>query len=157
MQWIPLILIPALYFLLAIAKPHIQPRLPFNLCAICVSVSVTWVILAGFWLLNFSVSPLVLGVLIGMSVCGFMYKAEDFYKKSAIRNFWFVRMVVVVCGLYGAYFFLEKKWELLIFTAIASFFLMVIATVFFQGTTHAEAMQEVKEKRGIIEKLDNCC
>ncbi len=157
MEYLPLITIPALYFLTALIKPALQPRLPFNLCAICAAVSLTWLTLLVLWLAGAAVSPTVLGILMGMSVTGMMYKAEGFYQKLKIKNFWFVRLVIMIGGLYGIYMFLQKQWSAFTLIAIGSLLLMAIGTFFFQGITHKDALKEVRKKNTIVQKLDNCC
>jgi len=76
MDYIPLISIPLIYILAAMLKPYVQPKLPFNFCAICIAVNLTWLLLVALWLTNSNVSPLVIGILMGMSVTGIMYKSE---------------------------------------------------------------------------------
>jgi len=157
MDYLPLISIPLFYFLVAMIKPSIQPKLPFNLCAICVAVSSTWLILLVLWFLEAPVSLVTLGILMGMSVTGIMYKSEGLYQKLKIKNFWFVRLVIIIGGFYGIYAFLQKEWSVFSLIAIGSILLIVITSFLFQGVTHREALKEVKKKNPIVQKLDNCC
>ncbi|OGJ42384.1 hypothetical protein A3B60_02495 [Candidatus Peregrinibacteria bacterium RIFCSPLOWO2_01_FULL_39_12] len=157
---IPLITIPVIYFFVAFIKPYIQPKLPFNVCAVCASVSATWIILLVLWLIGESVSLISLGILMGMSVAGFMYKMEAAYKKRSIRNFWFVRLAIVISGFYFVFNLLEKKFDWVLMIAVLFVILVSLATFLFQGTTHDDVVKE-QEKSGkdssIIKKLDNCC
>ena len=107
MYFFPLISIVVLYFLVAATKPYLQPKMPFKVCAICVAVSLTWFILLGLWLFGYEVSPLFVGVLMGMSITGFMYRLEDVYKRHKVRNFWLVRVVVIVGYFYSVIEFLK--------------------------------------------------
>lgn len=157
MEYIPLISIPLIYLLVALIKPTIQQKLPFNLCAICAAVSLTWLILLIMWLMGYAISIVVIGILMGMSVTGIMYKSEGLYQKLRIKNFWFVRLVIIIGGFYGIYTLLQKEWSIFSLILIGSFFLIVLATFLFQGVTHQEALEEVKKKNSIIQKLDNCC
>jgi hypothetical protein len=157
MEYLPLISIPVIYFAVALIKPYINSSLPFNLCAICVAVSLTWLGLLVLWLMGYTVSLLVLGILMGMSVTGIMYKSEGLYKNLKIKNFWFVRLVIIIGGFYGIFVFLQKEWQIFSLIAISSLFLIIIATFLFQGVTHREALKEVKKKDSIIQKLNDCC
>lgn len=157
MEYLPLFTIPLLYFLVAFIKPSINGKLPFNLCAICVAVSLSWLTLLILWFLSYPVSMIALGILMGMSVTGIMYKSEGLYKKLKVKNFWFVRLIIIVGGFYGIYTFLQKEWQVFSLIAIGSLLAIILATFLFQGITHKEALKEVKKRSGIINKLDNCC
>ncbi len=150
MYFFPLISIVVLYFLVAATKPYLQPKMPFKVCAICVAVSLTWFILLGLWLFGYEVSPLFVGVLMGMSITGFMYRLEDVYKRHKVRNFWLVRVVVIVGYFYSVIEFLEGRGDVLLFVAILSVIVIAIASLFFQGTTHADSP-------GMRKRLDDCC
>lgn len=160
MELLPLISIPLIYFVVAIVKPYVQPRLPFGVCAICVAVSLTWLSMLVMWFFNFAISLVSLGILMGMSITGIMYKLEDLYKKKEMRNFWFVRLVVVVGGFYIVYQLLNEEWNYLSLILIISVIFVSIATLFFQGTTHGGVVVE-QEKAGressLIKRLDDCC
>lgn len=157
MEYFPLISIPTIYLLVALIKPAFQPKLPFNLCAICAAVSLSWLGLLVWWLLGYDVSLTLIAIMMGMSVTGIMYKAEGLYQKLRIKNFWFVRLVIILGGLYGVYVFLQKDWQIFSLIIIVSLLLIVLATFLFQGVTHREALKEVHGKKSIIQKLDNCC
>ncbi len=147
MELLPLITIPILYFLVAFLKPYLQPRVPFKICAICIAVGLTWLSMLVMWLLGKDVSLVSLGILMGMSVVGVMYRLEDFYKKKKIQNFWMVRLVVVVGGFCVVQMLLEREWNWFLMIIIVSLVIIVIATVFFQGITH----------RDVAKRLDDCC
>lgn len=157
MDYFPLVSILIIYFAVAFLKPALQPKVPFNICSICVAVSLSWLILLIGWFYDDSVSLLSIGILMGMSVAGIMYKSEDLYKKLEIRNFWFVRLVIIMGGFYGIMLILDQNWFVFSFVLILSFFLIVLATFLFQGTTHAQAMKEVQGKKSLIQKLEDCC
>ena len=77
--------------------------------------------------------------------------------KNQIKNFWFVRLVIIIGGFYGVFTFLQFQWSLFSLVAIASILIIAIASVLFQRTTHAEALKAVKNKSKIIQKLEDCC
>lgn len=159
MDIIPLVSIPALYVLAAVLRPRLKKILGRGPCAICAAVSLTWLVLAGMWLLGLSVSEEVIGILMGMSVAGLMYKLEPVYKKYRIRNFWFVRLVLIVGGFYAVLFFLRGRWDALVSIAVFSALAIFIATFLFQGVTHEDAVSEIrgKSKRSLVKKLEDCC
>ncbi len=147
MDFIPLISITFLYFGVAFIKPYLQPKLPFNLCAICVAVSVTWLLLLCLWLMGEPVSLVSIGILMGMSLVGIMYKLEVFYEKNRIRNFWFVRWVLIVGGFYFVSQLLAQEWSFASFLFIVSFFAIIVASLLFQRVKRSHA----------IKRLDDCC
>ncbi len=152
MDLIPLISIPIIYLLTAFLKPYFQPKLPFNICSICVAVSASWFILLVLWLTGYDVTTLPISILMGMSITGIMYKLEDMYKKKKIQNFWFVRLVIIVGGFYAIYLLLQENWDLLLLIAIAGIFALAIPTLLFQNITHKDV-----KKASVIKRLDDCC
>lgn len=160
MDYVPLISIPFIYILVALIKPYLQPKLPFKLCAICIAVSLTWLMLIGLALLHFSVSLLEVGILMGMSVTGIMYESEAYFERQKLQHFWFVRLVIIIGGLYSVYLFLEESWSILTLIAIASILSIVITTFLLQGTSHVDVLKEQSQKgmkQSLIKKLDDCC
>lgn len=155
-----LILVPFLYFFIALIKPYVQQKIFFNLCAICVAVSLTWVILLFLWFFDYEVSEAPIGILMGMSISGLMYKLEEVYKNKNIRNFWFVRLLIIVGGFYAALSLLKRNWDWLSLIIITCTILIVIATFLFQKFTHRDVIDEQKKigrKFSLIKKLDDCC
>lgn len=160
MELLPLITIPLFYFLVAFTKPYVQPKVRFNICAICVAVNLTWLTLLGLWLSGWFVPIEMIAILMGMSVAGIMYKMEGMYKKEKIRNFWFVRLVLIMGGYAAIYELLHKQWDLFLFISVSSLILMAIASLLFQRTTHRQVLDEQKKmnrKESFIKRLDNCC
>jgi len=105
MIYLPLILIPAIFGLVWIIKPKVLGK---ELCAVCVAVSVTWlVLLLGIFLLIIPVSPLLVGILMGMSVIGGLSKVEKWMEKQNIQHIPLIKIIVILGGLYAIYFLLE--------------------------------------------------
>lgn len=152
MELLPLIIITIIYFTAAFTKPYFKKKLPFNICAICFAVSLTWLTLLILWFLEFPISEVSLGILMGMSLTGIMYTLEKLFQKTNIKNFWFVRLVIVVGGFYMIYSLLNKKTELFILLGIATLFSIALASFFFQGLP-----KKTEKKSGLIKKLDDCC
>lgn len=157
MEYLPLFFIPFLYILVAMVKPALSKRLPFNLCAICVAVSLTWAALLIAWFAGVTIQPLTIGILMGMSVSGLMYKSEALYAKWHIKNFWFVRLVIIVGGFYSIYWLLNREWFYLSFVAVTSLIALILATFLFQEITHEQAVGTGNKKSTLAHKLDNCC
>lgn len=156
LDFLPLVSIPSLYFVTALLKPHL--KLPFNLCAVCVSVSFTWVIMLALLFGGLAVSTESVAILMGMSIAGLMYKMEIFYKEHKVRNFWFVRIFEIVGGFYFVLSLLNREWGIMFFTAFVTFFFILIPTLFFQKLTHEVVVKETQGvKKSLLEKLEDCC
>jgi len=147
MEYLPLISIPLLYFIIAFTKPYLQKFSPFNICAICLAVSLSWLALLTLWLLGNPVSILAIGILMGMSISGTMYKMEKLFKDKKVQNFWFVRLVLIIGGFYFIVELLNRHWNAATMILIFTIILIILATFLFQGITHKEGTK----------KLDNCC
>lgn len=53
-----------------------QSRTQFKFCAVCVTVSSTWLALLGMRLLGIAINPMLIGVLMGESIIGLYYLLE---------------------------------------------------------------------------------
>lgn len=148
MELLPLILIPTLFLFVTVMKPRLPVILQPAACAVCIAVATTWLTLVILSALAVPVSPALLGLLIGMSIVGVTYKLEGIYARRKIRNFWFVRLVIIVGGLYTAFFAFDTKIPAALLTAVASFFAVILATFFFQNETEPSSARR---------HLDNCC
>ena len=160
MEYLPLIIIPTIYFVVAMIKPLIQKLSPWNICAICSAVSTAWLIMLILWIVDVNISETMIGIMMGMSVTGIMYKAEALYKDKKIKNFWFVRLLMIVGGLYSIVLLLSERWSELIVLGVASFMLIVIVTFLVQGVKHEDVVDEATKKgiaKSLLKKLDNCC
>lgn len=148
MDLLPLITIPALYFLFAFLKPILQPKLPFNLCAICAAVSLTWLGLLIARLLGENINSVTLAILMGMSVTGLMYKLEGLYKTNKLRHFWWVRLMVIMGGFYEITLIINEEWGTFLMVGIIIFFAIIIPTFL---------MQEESRASETTKRLDDCC
>jgi hypothetical protein len=159
MSFFPLISIPILFLLAALMKPVLQKLLPFNLCAICVSVSLTWIILLTLWLLGAQIDTVSIGVLMGMSVTGLMYKMEEAYKKNRLNHLWAARLTVILGGFLTITLLLGENRQGALLAGIGTLLLLVIISFLIQGTTHRDAVESAPGdvKKSLLKKLDNCC
>lgn len=157
MSIFPLISIIVLYFSIALLKPTLQKFSKTNICAICLAVAITWLIMIPLFLLG-RIDGTSLAILMGMSLTGIMYKLELLFKSKKIRNFWFARIVIVLGGYYLVSAFLSKEWNFAILLSILVPLGVFMSGIFFQGTSHGDAIKEIKgSKKSIIKKLEDCC
>ena len=110
------------------------------------------------WLWGFAIDVTMIALLMGMSIIGIMYFFERVFSEKKWRHFWFVRIILVLGGIYMVYATLSAEWGILLFISLLTFFLILIPTLFFQGITHEEVVKENKTfTSSVIKKLDNCC
>lgn len=158
--FLPLVSLPVFYFGLAFLKPYLKEKARERLCAICVANGLSWLILLILWFLGFDVSIELIAIMLGMSISGIMYKLEPVYKTKNIRNFWFVRIVLIVGGLYSVFAFLRVRFDIFVPVFIFSAILIFLATFLFQGVRHKDVVEEQKQAgraSSLIKKLDDCC
>ena len=103
-----------------------------NVCAICIAVVLTWALCSLLMLGGTSIDPLLIGVLMGMSVTGIMYKVEAFYKSSRLKHFWFARLLIILGGYYFVVLLLQQKWSLALLLGIGVLTLLVIVSFLLQ-------------------------
>ncbi|MBI2475402.1 hypothetical protein HYV69_03185 [Candidatus Uhrbacteria bacterium] len=134
MIYLPLILIPAIFVLFTFLKPKVKG---IELCGVCAAVSITWLILLiSVFVLIVPVSPLLIGILMGMSVIGGLSKAEPWLKKQNVQHIPLIKIIVILGGLYTVLFLIEQQWRLLIITIIISIFALIIITLLMQKRSH---------------------
>jgi len=127
MIYLPLILIPAIFGLFALLKPKVKG---IELCGVCAAVSITWLILLlAVFILIIPVSPLLIGILMGMSVIGGLSKAEPWLKKQNVQHIPLIKIIVILGGLYTIYFLLEQEWKKLIITIVISAIALLISKI----------------------------
>lgn len=163
MELIPLILIPTLFLFVTVMKRRLPAALQPAACAICIAVASTWVLLLAMYpfppsLFDFTQSfgraggqrvPIeLIAILIGMSIVGVTFKLEPFYKSRRIENYAFVRLAIIVGGLYTAFFALNGRLSEALVAALAGLFAVILATFFFQNETEPSSARR---------HLDNCC
>ncbi|MBI5151991.1 hypothetical protein HZA39_00490 [Candidatus Peregrinibacteria bacterium] len=160
LNFFPLVLLPVFYFGLAMLKPYLKGKMRERLCAICVANGLSWLLLLILWFAGYAVSIELIAIMLGMSISGIMYKLEPVYKNKQIKNFWFVRIILIVGGLYGVFAFLIERLDIFVPIFVFTAILIFIATFLFQGVRHRDVVEEQKQagrEGGIIKKLDDCC
>jgi len=159
MDFLPLVTIPVFLVLVALTKPSLMKYTGWNVCAICVAVSATWVTLLSLLWRGFILDTTAVAILMGMSVTGFMYKLETYYNVNALRHLWMARLVTVLGGFLTVMLIVERSWQGALVSGIGSLIGLVIISFLLQGTTHREAVESAGDgvKKSLLKKLDNCC
>lgn len=99
-----------------------------------------------------------IAILMGMSIAGLMYKMEIFYKEHKVRNFWGVRIFVIVGGFYFVLALINREWNIMFFTVFVTFFGSLVPTLFFQRISHEDVVKDSKfANKSLLEKLEDCC
>lgn len=148
MELLPLILIPTLFLFVTVMKQRLPAALKPAACAICIAVASTWVLLLAIYPFGRRVPIELIAILIGMSIVGVTFKLEPFYKSRRIENYAFVRLAIIVGGLYTAFFALNGRLSEALVAALAGLFAVILATFFFQNETEPSSARR---------HLDNCC
>jgi hypothetical protein len=137
-------MITAFFLVLALftASLGLKKKWP-NLCAICNSVSLTWIalILAGY--LGYYVSPIVLAALLGASAVGGMYYLS--HKLGSTFEFW--KLPYLLTSIYVIYVYLEERFQLLELLMVISLW-----TVFLFIW-----LSKSKSAKNLTSKLIECC
>ena len=103
-----LFLILALFLIFLFLKSYIV-KLTGRFCSICASVSLTWSILLLLKILNYQIDSLIVGILMGGSVVGIMYKLEDYAKKHNKKLLLF-RIIILIIGFLVVYSLIKYLW-----------------------------------------------
>lgn len=145
MQYLAVLNIVILYFLIAFIRPYLKVKI----CAICAAVSLTWAIFTLLWLIDFDVPVVLLAILMGMSLTGLMYSIEKFFQRKKLRNFWFVRIVIIAFGFLIISSFLNSEYNKFVLFFVLAVVLCALATLFFQNDN--------REPGPGIKRLEDCC
>ncbi len=125
-----------------------------KICAICTAVSLTWLGVFIMYILNIHNEVVWLGIMMGGSVIGLMYKVDEYMKKNNYKRIWLIRLFIVVFGFLFVYFLIEKSRQTffwLIPLALVSFTVVFLFLQKKSTTGDAELSAELQDK------LDNCC
>lgn len=156
MTYLPLLTIPILFLLFVLFASKMKKGAWFRPCAICASVSLTWLFLLIFFWRQVLEDPTPAAVLMGMSVTGLMFKIVAAYEKRHLRHLWAARLIVILGGFATVVFLLGQNLGATLLSGIATLLLLAIVSFLLQGTTHTQAV-ETSGHTGISKKLDNCC
>ena len=156
---LPLISTPVLFLIVTLVKPHVTKILPWNLCAVCVAVSLTWMILLVLFWMGIATDPIPLAVLMGMSVTGIMSKVAAAYERRRLNLAWLARLIVVLGGFLTVVSVIRGDLGVALFSGVLSLVLLTIVTFLLQGTTHEDAVKSAEGyvHKSLLKKLDHCC
>ena len=142
----------AIYLTLTAAKKF----LPIKICQICASVAATWLwLLLTYWL-GWHANLLIIGILMGGSVVGLMYKTGQYFAENNLKNFSVARLLIIVFGFLGVYFALAKQWgefSTIVILAIMAGFLFL----FFVKNKKPSAPINDADKKNLEDNMKNCC
>lgn len=156
MTYLPLLTIPILFLLFVLFTSKMKNGAWFRPCAICASVSLTWLFLLIFSWDQVLDNPAPVAVLMGMSVTGLMYKLVEAYQKRHLRYLWAARLIIILGGFATVVSLLGGNLGSMLLSGIATLLLLAIVSFLLQGTTHAQAALS-SGHTNISKKLDNCC
>ncbi len=131
----------------------LNKKLTFQICPICVGVSLTWIgiiIALAFNLLPYNSYQLQIAILMGGTVVGLVYKLEKHIKINFIL-IW--KTLFVIIGFFTVYNLAISNW-LISFVGII---LIAIVTFLFKKISKTELLEESKSLKEIQEKMKNCC
>lgn len=154
--------ITVLYFLLAFLSKTIKKIVGKKICAICAAVSLTWLGLLFLWLAGLNIDPLIIAILMGQSIVGIMYKAEEYFKQKKLKKFWLVRILIITLGTLFVYLLLKKIWfTLLILIALAFPIALILWLMIFAEGEKGEAKKTSKSfKKAVLDlekMMEDCC
>jgi len=147
-----------LYFLFAFIREPLVKIIKVKICAICAAVSLTWLGSLVLKFFGYPIDNLIIGILMGGSVVGIMYKTEGYFKKKN-WSFWFVRLVIIIGGFSLIYFLLQENYLNFLITlglVLILSFITLLAQLKpapapnYDGLSK-DAIDELKKK------LENCC
>lgn len=158
MEYLPLLTIPLLFLFIALATSKMKKGAWFRPCAICASVSLTWLFLLIFYWKQVLDDPAPVAILMGMSVTGIMFKIVAAYEKRHLRHLWAARLIVILGGFATVVSLLRGDLGPTLLSGILTILLLAVVSFLLQGTTHADALEAAEDKRAALgKKLDNCC
>lgn len=148
-----LLIIVILYFAVAFS--------PIRICAICAAVSLTWAGLLIGYFLGWHQNLLWIGILMGGSVVGLMYRTQAYFQKKefsgrSLSAFWLIRIGIIVLGFLGVYLLLIKDWDKLILEIIAVVIFGFLA-LFFVKPVKKDRNLNNKAAQSFKDKLEHCC
>ena len=140
-----LLTIILLYFAFALV---FLPLFSKKICAICAAVGLTWLGLLIGYLVGWHSDTILIGILMGGSVIGVMYRAERYFRAKQLANFWFIKLYIVIVGFLGVYLLLSRRFDSLI-VMIAFAVITGFLSLFFIKSKNSGLTAD--------DKLEHCC
>lgn len=140
---ISLIVILAIYFVVALS--------PLKVCAICSAVSLTWLGLLITYVFGLHGEAVWLGILMGGSVVGLMYKLDNFWKEKKYTGTWLLKLAIIVFGFLVVYVIVNERWSDLFWLVP---FIVIVSTI---GAMLLRSDKESNVSSKLQNKFDHCC
>lgn len=114
--------ITSLFVIMLILKETLPKKLKDRFCVICVSVSLTWIILLGLFFTEIFADKTIIAMLMGMSATGLFYlfyEKLSIFKLPLLLTFIFIIYIILENFILESLYFLVTIWAL--FTVIYLF------------------------------------
>ena len=95
-----------IYFIWLLLSNLINKIFKFKICAICATVVTTWLGLLILKLIGFNISQLVIAILMGQSIAGFMYFLERRAESTKNKSLRLMKPLVILFGTLIVYWIL---------------------------------------------------
>lgn len=142
--FISLAAILIVYFIVALS--------PLKICAMCSAVSLTWFGLLITYLFGLHTETVWLGILMGGSVVGLMYKLDNYWRTHHYSGTWFLKLTIVVFGFFLVYVVVTQAW----FSLSWLLPLLIVSGAIGLMLLHKDILGKRVEKK-LQDKLDHCC
>ena len=132
-----------LFFIFLAIKSIIgKNKIKKNLCVICASISLTWIVLLFLYLFNLFDNILIISLLMGMSVTGIYYFTENKIKKA--NKLKIFRLPFIITLIVIAYYILTFEDIINNILIVLALWLLFVLVYFYNNTK-------------FIKKLLECC
>lgn len=116
----------------------------WSVCALCAAVSGTWIVLLILLYMDFTIDPLVVGILMGGSGVGAMYLLED----KLNERYYIFCIAFLATMIAGAY---------LLITELFAVDAVVILLLLWIGSLGLFLRQDSGKLKGVVAKIIKCC
>lgn len=143
-------IITLLFFFFALIKEIMEKILRVRLCALCMSVAVTWLGMFFLKSMGYAIDVVLLAILMGESITGILYRTVySLKRKSGAASL--LDLGILTVGTMGVYFLIKGVFEI---TALIIPFLLFLS-VFIQRIKKEKP--KTKLAQGLVKKLEECC
>lgn len=116
----------------------------FKVCALCGAVSVSWIVLLFLFYLGYEIDPVLIGILMGGSIVGFMYLLEQ----KLPERYQIFKLPFLLSLISVAYFLLVKN--VVLSTVVICVAVWILSATLYIGI-------ETKSLRSLGKKIIECC
>ncbi|RME54933.1 DUF1049 domain-containing protein [Candidatus Woesearchaeota archaeon] len=152
MIWAVLTSIAVLFLLIVFLKARFKLD---KVCAVCGAVSLTWLALLVLKFFGYGIDSLIIGILMGQSVTGWMYVFEKKAKELGKPNSLWLKIFIILLGTAFVYYLINFSLTMLIVSAVLLFFMLIfILTILGSKKQHRHYNEKIKK---LEEKFEHCC